>query len=71
VELEGTFLEKSARDVPGQIVALTQDQAATLLVLGESCRSCWEEVLHGSVIEQVLRRVHNLDTLIVGNFARE
>ena len=70
-ELDGTFIEKSARDIPGQIIALTQDQAATLLVLGESCRSCWEEVLHGSVIEQVLRRVHNLDTLIVGNFARE
>ncbi len=70
IELEGIFMEPSASDVAAQIVRLTQEQSATLLVLGEPRRSCWEEVLHGSVIEQVLRRSRNLDTLIVGNFER-
>jgi two-component system sensor histidine kinase KdpD len=70
-ELEGIFIEPSASDVVTQIVLLTQAQSATLLILGESRRSCWEEVFHGSVIEQVLRRSRNLDTLIVGNFERE
>ena len=70
-ELEGLFIEQSANDVVPQIVLLTQAQSATLLILGESRRSCWEEVFHGSVIEQVLRRTRNLDTLIVGNFERE
>jgi two-component system, OmpR family, sensor histidine kinase KdpD len=71
IELEGIFIEQSASDVSAQIVRLAQEQSATLLVLGEPRRSCWEEVLHGSVIEQVLRRSRNLDTLIVGNFERE
>ncbi len=70
-ELEGLFIEQSANDVVPQIVLLTQAQSATLLILGESRRSCWEEVFHGSVIEQVLRQTRNLDTLIVGNFERE
>lgn len=70
IELEGIFMEQSASDVAAQIVLLTHEQSATLLLLGEPRRSCWEEVLHGSVIEQVLRRSRNLDTLIVGNFER-
>lgn len=70
-ELGGSFIELSASNVAERIVSLAHEQAATLLVLGESRRSHLEKLLHGSVIEQVLRRTRNLDTLIVGNFEHE
>jgi two-component system sensor histidine kinase KdpD len=70
-ELGGTWSEEVAPDPAQAIVALTGREAVTKLVLGESRRSALEEALKGSVIERVLRRTRNLDTLIVGNFERD
>ncbi|WP_287127609.1 universal stress protein [Candidatus Cyanaurora vandensis] len=65
-ELGAVYLERQTEDIAETIVAITQTEQITQLVLGESRRSLWEEALHGSVIEKILRRTRNLDTLIVG-----
>ncbi|UFP93412.1 universal stress protein [Gloeobacter morelensis] len=72
-QLGGEFIERpaAANQVPEQIDALAHQQGATLLVMGESRRSRWEKLLHGCVIEQVVRRVRNLDVLIVGDLEHD
>jgi two-component system, OmpR family, sensor histidine kinase KdpD len=67
-ELGGIFVERFSGNPAEAIVGLATEQKATLLILGQSTQSLWVEALRGSVIEQVLRRTRNLDTLIVGNF---
>ncbi|MBC7883379.1 MAG: universal stress protein [Anaerolineae bacterium] len=67
-ELGGIFVERFSSNPAEAIVSLATEQKATLLILGQSTQSLWIEALRGSVIEQVLRRTRNLDTLIVGNF---
>lgn len=70
-ELGGTCIECQAADPAEAIVDLARRESVTKLVLGQSRRSAWEEAIKGSVIERVLRRTRNLDTLIVGNFERD
>ncbi|MBW4696295.1 MAG: universal stress protein [Aphanocapsa lilacina HA4352-LM1] len=72
-QLGGIFVERTAaaHQIPEQIDALAREQGVTLLVMGESRRSRWEKLLHGCVIEQVVRRVRNLDVLIVGDLEHE
>lgn len=67
-ELGGIFVERFSNNPAEAIVRLATEQKATLLILGQSTQSLWIEALRGSVIEQVLYRTRNLDTLIVGNF---
>jgi two-component system sensor histidine kinase KdpD len=46
-------------------VAIANDVGATQIVLGETRRTRAQEILHGSVIDRILRETHDADILIV------
>jgi two-component system sensor histidine kinase KdpD len=54
-ELGGRYEEITAGDVPKALVEFARSENATQLVLGATQRSRWAELLHGSVINQVIR----------------
>ncbi len=55
IELGGRYEEMSGGDVAQTLVAFARSQNATQLVMGATRRSRWAELLHGSVINQVMR----------------
>ena len=55
-ELEGRYIEAAGSDVADALVKIAKAENATQIVLGASNRSRWSEVLHGSVINDVVRQ---------------
>jgi two-component system sensor histidine kinase KdpD len=58
VKLEG-------RDVAAAIAEFANAHGVTLVVVGQSRRSAWHRIRHGSVIERLIRERRGLDVLIV------
>ncbi len=66
-ELNGKFQQITATD-PGQaLIDFALAQRATRLVLGSSKRSRWYELLHGSVINKVIRDSQGIDIHIISS----
>jgi two-component system sensor histidine kinase KdpD len=55
-ELGGRYLEVVGADAADALVQIARTENATQVVLGASSRSRWAEVLHGSVINSVIRQ---------------
>lgn len=53
--LGGTYREVAAPDVAVAVAAFARSENATQVLLGASGRSRWQELLHGSVINRVVR----------------
>ena len=64
-ELGGEYRKVVASDVAGALVELARAENATQIVLGASARSRWNELLHGSVINGVVRRSGPIDVHII------
>lgn len=54
-ELGGRYLEVQGADVARSLVQTARGENATQLVLGASRRSRWNELVHGSIINSVMR----------------
>ncbi|AKF94303.1 universal stress protein [Brevibacillus laterosporus] len=54
-------------DVAKEIVQYALQHNITRIVMGQSKRSRWEEILHGSIINKILRKSKNTDVLIVAD----
>ncbi|MBB6099265.1 two-component system sensor histidine kinase KdpD [Deinobacterium chartae] len=64
--LGGEFrLLKNAGGVGRTLVNYSREYGPTQLILGESRRSRWQELLRGSIIHQVLRGTRNVDVYII------
>jgi two-component system sensor histidine kinase KdpD len=56
---------RSAARLPDAMIACAQEVGATQIVLGEPATSWIRELLHGSVVRDVLRRSRNVDVHVV------
>lgn len=68
----GSFEEvplSKENDVALEIVRYAMQRNITRIVMGQSKRSRWEEILHGSIINKILRKSKNTDVLIVADRA--
>ncbi len=67
-ELGGRYVEVAGDDVANALVQAASAENATQLVLGSSRRSRWAELLHGSVINRVIRQAgDSLDVHVVSS----
>jgi two-component system sensor histidine kinase KdpD len=57
-------------DAVEAIGAEAKARRATLLVLGESTRNTWQEILFGSFTDRILRKLDGVDVYIVGDPSR-
>ena len=64
-ELEGDFIELSNDDTAGGIIEFARGHQATFIVLGQSARSRWDEIIHGSIVNRIMRESRNIDVVIV------
>jgi two-component system, OmpR family, sensor histidine kinase KdpD len=68
-ELGGSWHDIVGEDVPSTIVAFATAQHATQIVLGTSRRSRVTELLHGSVINRILRDARDIDVHVIATDA--
>lgn len=64
----GTWLEEEVGDeseVPIRLSEIIAANHITRLVVGHSARSRWEELIRGSILNELLRRNRHIDVLIV------
>jgi two-component system sensor histidine kinase KdpD len=64
-EFDGRFLEVTGSDIPKALVEVARAENATQLLLGASHRSRWIELLHGSVINRVIRASGEIDVHVI------
>ena len=66
----GTFEEtplQREKDVASELVAYAMARNVTRIVMGQSKRTRWEEIWHGSIVHKILRKTKNIDILIVAD----
>jgi two-component system sensor histidine kinase KdpD len=64
-ELNATVEELSAHDIAEAIARYVTEHRITQVIVGHSQRSRWYELWHGSLIQQLLRRLPNVDVHVV------
>ena len=64
-ELGGEYRKIAGSDVASALVDLARGENATQIVLGASARSRWHELVHGSIINRVVRRSGPIDVHVI------
>jgi two-component system sensor histidine kinase KdpD len=68
-KLGGTPLEFKGDDVPNTIAAFVQEYLISYLIVGRTHRSWLQRLLGQSTLDQLLRRLHHVDVIVVDNAA--
>ncbi|MFJ7366502.1 histidine kinase [Peribacillus frigoritolerans] len=70
-KLNGTFEEISIskENIAEEIVAYALLHNVTRIILGQSKRTRWEEIVHGSIVNRILRITKNIDVFVVADRA--
>jgi nucleotide-binding universal stress UspA family protein len=63
-ELGGSLEVLSTEDPVDTVLSLAYQQHVTLIVVGESGRSPWQEVFRGSFVDRLIKRASNIDVLV-------
>jgi two-component system sensor histidine kinase KdpD len=69
-DLDGTFEVVSSDPVVDAVLAYAYRNHITQIVVGESLRSRWAELLRGSVVNRLIRRASNLDIHLIARRER-
>ena len=69
-ELEGAFIEVGDDDVASGIIDFAKSHQITFIVLGQSLRSRLDEILHGSIVNRIMRETRNVDVVVVAETNR-
>jgi two-component system sensor histidine kinase KdpD len=69
-DLGGTFDVIRADDPADGILAYAYRQHVTQIIVGESLRSRWQEVVHGSVVTRLIRRARGVDIHVIARESR-
>jgi two-component system, OmpR family, sensor histidine kinase KdpD len=64
-ELGGTFTQIGTDDTAAGIIEFACTHQVTFIVLGQSARGRLDEILHGSVVNRIMRETRNIDVVIV------
>jgi two-component system sensor histidine kinase KdpD len=62
---EGITIPSSARNIADDVVDFAHAHNATQIVIGKSSRSRWFEILHGSVVHDLVRRSGNISVHVI------
>jgi two-component system, OmpR family, sensor histidine kinase KdpD len=64
-EFGGQFVRVSGQNKAKAIAEIARDYRITQIVIGESQRSWWKNLLHGSLTQQLLKSLKNIDVHII------
>ena len=64
-ELSGHFIEAGSDDSATGIIEFARARQITFIVLGQSVRGRLDEILHGSIVNRIMRETRNIDVIVV------
>jgi two-component system sensor histidine kinase KdpD len=70
-ELGGNFIDVSSDDSASGIVEFARARQITFIVMGQSIRGRLDEILHGSIVNRIMRETRNIDVVIVAEAGGE
>jgi two-component system, OmpR family, sensor histidine kinase KdpD len=70
-DLGAEVIRTKSRDIAKTLVQIARERQVTQLVLGQPARSRWEEIIHGSIINRVLRLSTDIDIHLVPRSGEE
>src|SRR6516162_2521212 len=62
---EAVTIPSSDRSIADDVIGYAQDNNVTQIVIGKSSRSRWFEILHGSVVHDLVRRSGNISVHVI------
>lgn len=69
--LGGGVIELEGESVDKEIINYVNKQGATFIVMGQSARSRWQEVVRGSIINRIMRETNGVDITVVADEPQE
>lgn len=63
----GEVVELIGDNVAGEIINYITTHQTTILVLGQSARSRFEEIVTGSIVNKIMRQTRNIDIVVVAD----
>jgi len=66
-DLGGKVTEVEGESVPQGIINHVNQGGATYIVMGQSVRSRFEEIIRGSIVNRVMRETRNIDIVVVAD----
>jgi two-component system sensor histidine kinase KdpD len=66
-DLGARVVRRQGRDVAGTLAQIARDENAGSIVIGRSGHGRWHEFLHGSVVNNLLRRVRDIDVHVIAD----
>jgi two-component system, OmpR family, sensor histidine kinase KdpD len=70
-EFEGEFIDVDADNAAAGIIDFARTHQITFIVMGQSFRSRLDEILHGSIVNRIMRETRNTDVVIVAESGRQ
>jgi two-component system, OmpR family, sensor histidine kinase KdpD len=70
-DLGAEVIRTKSSDIAKTLVQIARERQVTQLVLGQPARSRWEEIIHGSIINRVLRLSTDIDIHLVPRSGEE
>jgi two-component system sensor histidine kinase KdpD len=64
-QLSGQFIEVGDDDPGNGIIDFARSHQITFIVMGQSTRSRFEEIMRGSIVNRIMRETRNIDVVIV------
>jgi two-component system sensor histidine kinase KdpD len=66
-DLGARIVRRKGRDVAAGLAALARNENVAQIVIGRSSHGRWHELLRGSVVNSLLRRVRDVDVHVIGD----
>jgi two-component system sensor histidine kinase KdpD len=66
-DLGARVVRRRGRDVAAALAALARDENVARIVIGRSSHGRWHELLRGSVVTSLLRRLRDVDVHVIGD----
>src|SRR6185295_7954725 len=62
---EGITIPAKARTIADDVIGFAQKTNVTHIIIGKSTRSRWFEILHGSIVHDLVRRSGNISVHVI------
>ena len=62
---------RTAHDIVGEILAFAASKNVSLIVVGKPIKQRWKEILHGSVVDELVRRSGDINVYVISDDAQD
>lgn len=63
--LDGEIVELQGDSIAEQIIKYVNENDTTMIVMGQSARSRWEEIMRGSLVTRLMRETKDIDIVVI------